>query len=255
LLASPTGLNIARLGNSFLFPLLTSPFIAILLAGALYPLLHTVRKRLGIEAETCVCIGSEVIGVVPGNPGVEQALRAVNLPTLSVGTVTTCQVRYRGEVLGFRVRSILDVGHYLSAAVVSFARGLNDTPKIAALLLVGNVLGPDTAIVGVGVAIAAGGLLSARPVAETMSHRVTAMNPGQGLTANLVTGLLVVGASYFGMPVSTTHVSCGSLFGIGAVTRQAQWKAIGQILLAWIITLPTAGILGALFVTTLKAVL
>jgi PiT family inorganic phosphate transporter len=101
-------------------------------------------------------------------------------------------------------------------------------------------------------AIAAGGFLSARRVAETMSHRVTEMNPGQGSTANLVTGLLVVGASYFGMPVSTTHVSCGSLFGIGAVTRQARWKTIGQILLAWIITLPTAGILGALFVVTLR---
>ena len=81
------------------------------------------------------------------------------------------------------------------------------------------------------------------------------MGPGQGLTANLVTGLLVVGASHFGMPVSTTHVSCGSLFGIGAVTHQARWKAIRQILLAWIITLPTAGILGALFVTALKAAL
>ncbi len=80
------------------------------------------------------------------------------------------------------------------------------------------------------------------------------MNPGQGLTANLVTGLLVVGASLFGMPVSTTHTSCGSLFGIGAVTRQARGKAIGQILMAWVITLPTAGVLAALLVTTLQAV-
>ena len=255
LLASPTGVNIGRLGNGFLFPLLASPFIAILLAGALYPPLHSVRKRLGIERETCVCIGSDVVGVVPGSPGAEQALSMLSLPTLSVGTVATCQVRYRGEVLGVRVRSVLDFGHYLSAGLVSFARGLNDTPKIAALLLAGHALGPRSAIVGVAVAIAAGGLLSARRVAETMSHRVTAMNPGQGLTANLVTGLLVVGASHFGMPVSTTHVSCGSLFGIGAVTRQARWATIGRILAAWVITLPLAGVLGALFVTALKAVL
>ncbi len=57
------------------------------------------------------------------------------------------------------------------------------------------------------------------------------------------------------MPVSTTHVSCASLFGIGAVTHQAQWKTIGQILLAWVITLPAAGLLGALFVTALNGVL
>lgn len=252
LLTSQTGLNVARLGSGFLFPLLTSPFIAILLAGALYPLFHTIRKRLGIEQETCICIGQEVVGVAPGNLALEQAFEAVTLPTISVGEMATCKVRYRGEVLGLQVRSMVDAAHYLSAGLVSFARGVNDTPKIAALLLVGNMLGPSTAIMSVGVAIAAGGILSARRVAETMSHRVTAMNPGQGSTANLVTGLLVVGASVFGMPVSTTHVACGALFGIGAATRQAQWKTIGQILLAWIITLPTAGILGALFAITLK---
>jgi PiT family inorganic phosphate transporter len=56
------------------------------------------------------------------------------------------------------------------------------------------------------------------------------------------------------MPVSTAHVSCGSLFDISVVTRQAQWKTIGQILLAWAIPLPIAGILGALCVTALKAI-
>ena len=64
-------------------------------------------------------------------------------------------------------------------------------------------------------------------------------------TANLVTSMLVIFASKFGMPVSTTHVSCGSLFGIGAVTRQAKWKTIFQILTAWLTTLPVAAILGA----------
>ena len=51
-----------------------------------------------------------------------------------------------------------------------------------------------------------------------MAHRVTDMNPGQGFTANALTALLVIGASRLNLPVSTTHVSCGSLFGIGAVT-------------------------------------
>jgi len=87
-----------------------------------------------------------------------------------------------------------------------------------------------------------GGLLSAQRVAETMSHRVTAMNPGQGLVANFVTAGLVIGASRLGVPVSTTHVSCGSLFGIGAVTGQAYWGAIGRIVAAWAVTLPIAGL-------------
>jgi PiT family inorganic phosphate transporter len=55
--------------------------------------------------------------------------------------------------------------------------------------------------------------------------------------------------------VSTTHVSCGSLFGIGTVTGQGHWKTIGGILLAWIVTLPLAGLLGAVLVVTLGALL
>jgi PiT family inorganic phosphate transporter len=55
----------------------------------------------------------------------------------------------------------------------------------------------------------------------------------------------VIGASCFGLPVSTTHVNCGALFGIGAVTGQARWRTIGKILLAWVTTLPLAAALGA----------
>lgn len=47
------------------------------------------------------------------------------------------------------------------------------------------------------------------------------------------------------MPVSTTHVTCGALFGIGLVTGQARWRTITQILLAWVVTLPVAAALAA----------
>lgn len=80
-----------------------------------------------------------------------------------------------------------------------------------------------------------------------MSKKITAMNPGQGLTANLITSGLVLAASPLGLPLSTTHVSCGALFGIGAVTRQAHWKTIAGIFAAWLVTLPLAALLGACF--------
>jgi PiT family inorganic phosphate transporter len=139
----------------------------------------------------------------------------------------------------------LDRLHYFSAGMVCFARGLNDTPKIAALLLLAPALGSLGSTALVGIAISIGGVVSARRVAETMSQKITAMNHGQGFTANLVTGLIVIGASRFGLPVSTTHVSCGSLFGLGTVTRQAHWGVIGKILGAWLITLPIGAALGA----------
>ncbi|MFQ5701114.1 MAG: anion permease [Acidobacteriota bacterium] len=254
-LASPSGVNMAHLGGGFLVPLLASPFIGALLTLALYPLLSSVRCRLGVEHETCVCVDRKVVATLPGNIGAQQAMAAVSLPTLRVGTVPSCMLRYRGNLLGCSAESILGGLHYVSAGIVSFARGLNDTPKIAALLLIGSVLHPGAALVGVGAMIAIGGVLSARRVAETMSHRVTRMNSGQGATANFVTGLIVVGASYLGLPVSTTHVSCGSLFGLGAATRQARWATIGHIVLAWIITLPLAAALAALVLAASRTVL
>jgi PiT family inorganic phosphate transporter len=53
------------------------------------------------------------------------------------------------------------------------------------------------------------------------------MNPGEGFAANLSTALLVSTASFHALPVSTTHVSVGSLHGIGIVTRQAKWRSVG----------------------------
>jgi PiT family inorganic phosphate transporter len=129
---------------------------------------------------------------------------------------------------------------------VSFARGLNDTPKIAALLLLVHWLTPASDIAVTGLAMAAGGLLGARRVAETMSHKITAMNHGQGFSSNLATGILVILASTMGLPVSTTHVAVGSLFGIGLTTGQANVRTITGIVLAWIVTLPCAAAIGGL---------
>ena len=130
--------------------------------------------------------------------------------------------------------------------MVSFARGLNDTPKIAALLLLAPAFGVQSGLLLVGLVIAVGGLISAYRVAQTMSKKITSMNHGQGFTANVITGFVVIGASQMGLPVSTTHVSCGSLFGIGAVSGGAKKETIITILLAWIATLPLAGLIAGL---------
>ncbi|HZY86151.1 MAG TPA: inorganic phosphate transporter, partial [Gemmataceae bacterium] len=88
-------------------------------------------------------------------------------------------------------------------------------------------------------------VLNARRVAETMSRKITRMSPGQGLTANLVTSVLVAGASRLGLPVSTTHVAVGALFGIGVVNGTARTRTVLTILLAWVTTLPLGAALSA----------
>ena len=140
----------------------------------------------------------------------------------------------------------LDVLHFLSAGAASFARGLNDTPKITALLLAVPILGTHWSYLAVAVTIALGGLLDADRVAETLGKKVTGMNPGQGFAACLVTAGLVTTASFHSLPVSTTHVSVGSLLGMGATTGQAKWRKVGEILLAWVSTVPCGAALAAI---------
>lgn len=140
----------------------------------------------------------------------------------------------------------LDALHFLSAGAVCFARGLNDTPKMAALLLGVAWLQGSASMILIAVAMALGGLISAKQVADTLAHKITDMNPGQGFAANLATALLVTTASLHGLPVSTTHVSVGALLGIGITTRQAKWRTVIPVLTAWIITVPCAALLSAI---------
>ena len=77
-----------------------------------------------------------------------------------------------------------------------------------------------------------------------MSKKITAMNHGQGFSANVTTAMLVVAASVYGLPVSTTHVAVGSLFGIGLTSGRANPRVVGAIVLSWLITLPCAAIVG-----------
>lgn len=139
----------------------------------------------------------------------------------------------------------LDALHFLSSGAVSFARGMNDTPKIAALLLVVASLKGWQGMVFCAIAMAFGGWLGSRRVAETMAHKITAMNPGQGFAANISTAMLVLTGTHYGLPLSTTHVSVGSLLGIGITTRQAKWMSVVPVLLSWLVTLPCAALIGA----------
>jgi len=257
-LASAGAINLEKLTSTFFLPLLISPVIAIIGASAIYPALSFLRRKLGVSRESCICIGNEVLMPAPSGlaAGSSAAMIQVSCcPQISVGTNVTCEERYMGQVWGLSAKSVIDTSHFLSAGMVGFARGLNDTPKIAAILLVGNLINPPFAIALVAIIMCVGGFMYAKKIAETMSYQITEMNDGQGLSANLVTSLVVIGASQLGVPVSTTHVSCGSLFGIGAVTKKAHWGSILKIVLAWFVTLPVAGLLGFLAFAALRGVL
>ncbi|RMD91504.1 MAG: inorganic phosphate transporter [Calditrichaeota bacterium] len=83
-------------------------------------------------------------------------------------------------------------------------------------------------------------------IAHRMGDRITEIEHGKGLIANLVTSFLVIIASKWGVPVSTTHVTTGTIFGIGSGNAATNWTLVRGIVLAWIATLLFAGMLAAL---------
>lgn len=246
-LAAGAGLNGAALGSTFAVPLLVSPFLALAVTGTIYWVFRLVRLRLGVTEESTVSAELPSLPEDPGgSPAVAVARVAVEAEPGAQQIVEDAAARQGAQRVEIGSRAILDGCHYVSAAAVGFARGLNDTPKIAALLVGMAALSLPVGLVLVGVLMAIGGILQAKRVAHTMSLEITEMNPGQGLTANLVTAGLVIFASRFGVPVSTTHVSCGSLFGIGVVGGGGHWNTIGTIVLAWVVTLPCGALFAAL---------
>jgi inorganic phosphate transporter, PiT family len=252
-MAAGSALNLSVLGSAFFLPLLLSPLISILLTMPLYKLAHAVVERFGIGKETCLCIGpSQFVPVkeLAFDAGTSTYSRSVAATGLgvTVGTTRECVQKYDGRVLGLTAQGLVNGIHYLSGAAVSFARGLNDAPKIVGLLLVVKALDIRVSMIAIAAVMALGGLINARKVAETMSHKISRMNDGQALTANLVTAFMVIFASRLGVPVSTTHVSVGAISGIGIVNGTADKGVIGGILLSWVLTLPiAAGIAATVF--------
>lgn len=250
LIAAGTNINSHTLYGKFFAPLLFSPAIAALLTLVIYPFFKQIRMRLGIERHMCLCVGGSTETICVQHNGAV-VLKSTGL-ALTVDQLKNCQQVYSGKIFGFDSQGALDTLHFFSAGLVSFGRGLNDTPKIVALLLAAKAFSLSWGLFLAAAAIAIGGLLNAQKVALTMSKRITAMNHGQGFSANLITALLVVFASRWGLPVSTTHVSCGSLFGIALVNKKANLRVIRHIVLAWMLTLPIAAIFSGICYFMLK---
>ena len=224
-----------KLANTFMLPLLVSPIIAVIIGILAHKLFHMAP----IETDkNCACLVAPKQALIPNTDGT--LISQFSTPSIILASDNTCKP-IKTPIRIFVSRS-MNYLHIFSAMTICFARGVNDTPKLTALLLAAHTLQPNSSITIIGLAMAVGGLLFAKRVAKTMSKRITKMNHTQGLTANLITATLVLVASKFGLPVSTTHVSVGSIIGVGAGAKTLDWNTLNNILLSWVITLPfTAG--------------
>jgi PiT family inorganic phosphate transporter len=143
----------------------------------------------------------------------------------------------------------------LSSSLFSLGHGGNDAQKtmgiIAILLYSQGVLGaefhvPFWVVIACHAAMAAGTLLGGWRIVRTMGSRITDLRPMQGFCAETGGAMALFGATWLGIPVSTTHTVTGSIVGVGAARRASavRWGVARRIVWAWVVTLPAAAAVG-----------
>jgi inorganic phosphate transporter, PiT family len=159
---------------------------------------------------------------------------------------------------GFRRAQVFSAGY------MAFAHGSNDAQKtmgiITLALFSAGVIPTNTVpwevIVISATALSLGTAIGGWRIMHTMGHRVVELEPIHGFAAETTAASVLVVTASLGMPVSTTHIISSSIMGVGASkgVRGVRWGVARSILLAWIITLPAAGIIGAVTWVVLNAI-
>jgi len=155
-----------------------------------------------------------------------------------------------------RINRFFRKAQLLSGGFVAFTHGTNDAQKtmgIIALALVatGNLdedftRPPTWVIVSAALAMSAGTYAGGWRIIRTLGQRITKIDPPQGFAAQSACAGILWGTAHFGFPVSTTHTISGSVLGAGAVRgfSAVRWGVAGNILVAWVLTIPMAGLVG-----------
>ncbi|RVP50731.1 inorganic phosphate transporter [Sinorhizobium medicae] len=157
----------------------------------------------------------------------------------------------------FAVDSTFRVLQFVSASFYSLGHGGNDAQKtmgiIAVLLFSQGYLGSDFyvpfwVVITCQAAIALGTLFGGWRIVHTMGSKITKLNPMQGFCAETGGAITLFAATWLGIPVSTTHTITGAIIGVGAARRVSavRWGLAGNIVVAWVITLPAAALISAL---------
>jgi phosphate/sulfate permease len=144
-----------------------------------------------------------------------------------------------------------------SAATMAFGHGSQDAQKtmgvIALTLVVSGHLGPNNpiplwVILSAATAISAGTYSGGWRIMRTLGRRIFSLTPASGFAAQTVASAVLLGTAHFGLPISTTHVITSSVMGVGATRRfsAVRWGVAGNIVFAWVLTIPAAATVAAL---------
>ncbi|WP_234188857.1 inorganic phosphate transporter [Shinella sp. NM-101] len=271
------GLHVAEtLGKGIIDPAIVSPLVIFAaLMGAI--IWNVVTWIFGIPSSSSHALIGGLVGAGLAKTGFDAVVWSGLLKTASAIFLSPAFGFFLALVLvlivswifvrqtPFAVDRTFRIMQFISASLYSLGHGGNDAQKtmgiIAVLLYSQGYLGgefyvPFWVVITCQTAMALGTLMGGWRIVHTMGSKITRLNPMQGFCAETGGAITLFGATWLGIPVSTTHTITGAIIGVGAARRVSavRWGIAGNIVWAWIITLPSAAAISALFYLVANAI-
>ncbi len=186
------------------------------------------------------------------------AIMAPVLAFITAAGAITITYRLLGRLRPGTVNRYFRLGQLVSGGMLALSHGTNDAQKTMGIMTLALIAHhslpasgfhvPIWVIVTAASAIALGTFSGGWRIIRTMGTRIIKMDPAQGFAAQGAGAAVILAASAAGYPLSTTHVISGGVMGAGAAKRLSavRWGVAGNIALAWVLTLPASGTIGAL---------
>ncbi len=218
---------------------------AAVLHGAAQPGTGSVVQWTGVWEKVIIpLVGSPVMGFILAN----LLMRLI--------------YRLLGRVHPNRVGKVFRRLQIFSAAFMAFTHGANDAQKSMGIITMALVSAhylkepvvPTWVIVSCAVAMALGTSAGGWRIMKTMGHRIVRLQPVHGFAVESAAATVILIATHFKMPVSTTHTIAGSIFGVGTSRRVSavRWQVAQSMAVAWVLTLPAAALVSGLIYLALR---
>jgi inorganic phosphate transporter, PiT family len=271
------GLHVAEtIGKGIIDPAIVDPAVIFgALAGAI--LWNLLTWYFGIPSSSSHALVGGLVGAGTAKGGVAAIV--------SSGVIKTSVFIFAAPLLGMAMAIVMVVLsswlfkpvaaqtadkafrrlQLLSSAAYSIGHGANDGQKTMGIITVllfstGYLHGafhvPLWVVLAAQLAMGLGTLMGGWRIVHTMGSKITRLTPHQGFCAETGGAMLLFGATAFGIPVSTTHTITGAIIGVGAARRTSavRWGVAGNIIVAWLVTIPATAALSALIYFLARAV-
>lgn len=236
-----------------------------------------IATHRGIPVSITHCIIGGVIGAGIASAGLD-AITWMKLKKVVIGMITSpiggFFVGYFLLIFVFRIfknthptkaNSILGKSQLLSASFMAFTHGMNDAQNAMGIITIALLAGgfipsfevPIWVMLGSAFFMGIGTLYGGKKVIHTMGMKMVKIKPAQGFAAETASGGVILVSSLMGIPISTTHVISTAIMGVGSVKgfSAVKWGIVGNIMVAWILTIPIAGLTSALVYWTLNLII